>query len=125
MDFDAAGFSSRIKQLRTIRDMTLQEVADIADLTKSHVWEMEQGRSVNPTVAAVWGLARALAVSPSVLLGFETDIAPLHPTALRIAGIVDRELSAAYSRSDCPSTATALTSQDVISTPSPTVKDTE
>lgn len=90
--FDAPSFAARLKQLRCARGMSLQEVADAADLTKSHIWEMEQGRAVNPTVAAVWGLARALSVPPAVLLGVSTDVAPLHPVALRIAGLVDREL---------------------------------
>lgn len=98
--FDAKAFSERLRDLREARDMTLQEVADIAGLTKSHVWELEQGRAVNPSVAAIWGLARALAVAPSALLGFATDLPPLHPTALRIAGLVDRELRAATPKAE-------------------------
>ena len=42
--------------------LSLQEVADRAGITKSHMWELEQGRSVNPTVRTVHGLARALGV---------------------------------------------------------------
>lgn len=91
--FDGTAFARRIKTLRTARDLTLQDVADASGLTKSHVWEIEQGRSVNPTVNAVWGLARALSVSPSVLLGMKTELPPMHPVALKIAGLVDRELS--------------------------------
>lgn len=90
--FDPVAFSGRIKALRIARDMTLQDVAEAAGLTKSHIWEIEQGRSVNPTVNAVWGIARALSVSPGELLGMSTSDLALHPTALKIAGIVDREL---------------------------------
>lgn len=43
-------------------DMSLQEVADRAGITKSHMWELEQGRSVNPTIATVHGLAKALGI---------------------------------------------------------------
>jgi transcriptional regulator with XRE-family HTH domain len=94
-NFDAAAFAKRMKHYRVLRDMTLQDVADAAGITKSHVWELEQGRSTNPSVSAIWGIARALSISPATLLGMNTDVPPLHPTALKIAGIVDRELRAA------------------------------
>lgn len=98
--FDPKGFSERMKMLREMRDMSLQQVADAASLTKSHVWELEQGRAVNPTVAAVWGLSRALSVAPATLLGLDTNEPPLHPIALRIAGIVDRELRTSAGQDD-------------------------
>lgn len=43
-------------------NISLQEVADRAGLTKSHVWDLEQGRAVNPTIATVNGLAKALGI---------------------------------------------------------------
>lgn len=42
--------------------MSLQDVADASGFTKSHVWELEQGRSRNPTVGMVAGLSKALGV---------------------------------------------------------------
>jgi len=42
--------------------MSLQEVSDASGLTKSHVWEIEAGRSRNPTIKAVAGLSRATGV---------------------------------------------------------------
>lgn len=42
--------------------MSLQDVADRAGITKSHMWELEQGRAVNPTVWTVYGLSQALGV---------------------------------------------------------------
>jgi DNA-binding XRE family transcriptional regulator len=47
---------------RAALGLSLQEVADRAGITKSHMWELEQGRSVNPTVWTVYGLSRALGV---------------------------------------------------------------
>lgn len=90
--FDGSSLGTRIKLLRELRDMTLQQVADAAGLTKSHVWEMERGRSVNPTVNAVWGLAEALSVSPAMLLDIDDKMPPLDPFAMKIAGMVSREL---------------------------------
>lgn len=74
--FDGGQLGARIKLLRELRDMSLQAVADAAGLTKSHVWEMEQGKSVNPTVNAVWGLSEALSVSPAMLLGLDDKLPP-------------------------------------------------
>lgn len=90
--FDGSALGTRIKLLREMRGMTLQAVGDAAGLTKSHVWELEQGRAVNPTVNAVWGLSAALSVSPAMLLGLDDRMPPLDPFALKIAGIVDREI---------------------------------
>jgi len=93
--FNGSALGTRIKLLRELRDMTLQAVADAANLTKSHVWELEKGQSINPTVNAIWGLSAALCVSPSTLLGLDNKTPPIDPVALRIAGIVDRELKRA------------------------------
>jgi len=93
--FDGAALGTRIKLLRELRDMTLQQVADAAGLTKSHIWELEQGKSVNPTVNAVWGISAALCVSPAMLLGLDDRMPPVEPVALKIAGIVDREIKRA------------------------------
>ena len=90
--FNGAALGTRIKLLRDMRGMSLQAVADASGLTKSHVWELEQGRSINPTVNAVWGLAEALAVSPGTLLGLDDKVPPLDPFAMKIAGLVNREL---------------------------------
>lgn len=93
--FDGAALGTRIKLLRELRDMTLQQVADASGLTRSHVWVIERGRSVNPTVNAVWGLSTALCVSPAMLLGLDDRMPPVEPIALKIAGIVDREIKRA------------------------------
>jgi transcriptional regulator with XRE-family HTH domain len=92
--FCGTAFGERIKLLRKIRGMSLEAVGNAAGLTKSHVWELERGRSVNPTVNAVWGLATALCVSPAMLLGLDDKLPPIDPVALKIAGIVDREIAA-------------------------------
>lgn len=42
--------------------LSLQTVADRAGITKSHMWEIENGRSVNPTIRTVHGLAKALGI---------------------------------------------------------------
>lgn len=51
-----------IARARADARMSLQEVANASGFTKSHIWELEQGRSRNPTVGAIHGLAKALGV---------------------------------------------------------------
>lgn len=56
-----------IKGRRAVRNMSLQDVADEARLTKAHVWEMETGRAANPCVSTLVGLSVALDMPPDVL----------------------------------------------------------
>ena len=59
---DAPTLGRVIRQRRDSLRMSLDDVARAAGCTKSHVWEMEQNRSRNPTVAMVYGLSQALSV---------------------------------------------------------------
>jgi transcriptional regulator with XRE-family HTH domain len=98
--FDGAALGTRIKLLRELRGMTLQQVGDASGLTKSHVWEMEKGLSVNPTVNAIWGLSAALVVDPGTLLGLNDKLPNISPEALRIAGMIDREFKRAIAKAE-------------------------
>jgi transcriptional regulator with XRE-family HTH domain len=57
-----ADLGTEVERARLAARLSLQEVADAAGLTKSHVWEIAKGRSRNPTVAAMAGLSKALGV---------------------------------------------------------------
>lgn len=93
-DFNAEAFGATIASTRRLRRMSLEEVGSAAGLTKSHVWELETGRAKNPTVRAVWGLSRALGITPANLLGFNPDELALHHTAMEVACLVDRAIRA-------------------------------
>lgn len=56
-----------IRLRREILGLSLDEVAKAAGVSKSHVWELEQDRSRNPTVAMVYALAKALSVPFPIL----------------------------------------------------------
>lgn len=85
----AANVAAALRRVRAERRLTLQEVADRAGLTKSHVWSLERGDTARPTVPTCVGPARALGVSLDYLTGLSTDMPPLHREALRIAGEID------------------------------------
>ena len=89
------GIGERVKALRDQRGLTLQEVADRCGITKSWIWEIEQGRQRNPSVNSAVALSRALGVSLDFLTGLSTTMPDLHPEALRIAIEVDALLRAA------------------------------
>ncbi|WCT73964.1 helix-turn-helix transcriptional regulator [Sphingomonas naphthae] len=89
---DLSQMQARIAQVRAARKMTLDEVAKASGFTKAHIWELEKGRSRNPTVRAVWGLSRALGVSPAWLLGLDAEASAIDPLAIQIAALIDREI---------------------------------
>jgi transcriptional regulator with XRE-family HTH domain len=90
-----AQIAARCVKLREKRGLTLQEAGDRAGFTKSHMWDFEQGRAVNPTIRMLLGLARAYGVSLDHIVGISTGEPPLHPEALRIAADVDRIIRSA------------------------------
>jgi transcriptional regulator with XRE-family HTH domain len=51
-----------IKAARAASRLSLEDVAQRSGFTKSHVWELEQGRARNPTVSMIAGLSEALGV---------------------------------------------------------------
>jgi transcriptional regulator with XRE-family HTH domain len=56
-----------LRERRTVLRLSLQQVADRAGTTKPHLWEMETGRSANPAVTTLVGLASALGLQPDAL----------------------------------------------------------
>jgi DNA-binding XRE family transcriptional regulator len=52
-----------IREHRNILGLSLEQLGQKAGCTKSHIWEIEDGRARNPTVKMVAGLAAALGLS--------------------------------------------------------------
>ncbi len=89
----------RLVELRAKRNLTLQEVADRTGLSKSRVWELEQGNGNSPTIGTAVKLADVLGVSLDYLTGLTSSEPTLHPEALRIACEVDAILKKETARS--------------------------
>ena len=49
------GFGARIAELRRSRKESLQDVADAVGVTKTHIWELERGRTSNPSLTVIQG----------------------------------------------------------------------
>ena len=85
----AAAIALNVRELRSERKLSLDDLAKAAGVTKSHVWEIEKGNSTNPTITTCINLARALGVSVGYLTGLSTSTLQLHPDAIRIACEID------------------------------------
>jgi transcriptional regulator with XRE-family HTH domain len=60
---------ARITKLRLSQKESLQQVADAAGVSKAHIWELEKGRTDNPSMGLVTRLANHFGVSVSFLVG--------------------------------------------------------
>lgn len=47
---------------RCERELSLQKLADAAWITKAHAWDLETGRSTNPTAKTIIRLSAALGI---------------------------------------------------------------
>lgn len=63
------GLGARINRLRLERRESLQQVADAVGVSKAHIWELEKGRTDNPSMGLVTRLADHFGVSISFLVG--------------------------------------------------------
>ena len=65
----AANFGERIKQLRVGRGLTLEQLAQATDSSKSYVWELENKNPPRPSAEKLSAIATALDVTVDYLLG--------------------------------------------------------
>ncbi len=63
---DLQKFGKRLKSLRTDRDLTQLQLAEILDMSPNFIGMIERGER-NTTVENVFNIARALGVKPSNL----------------------------------------------------------
>ena len=47
--------------------MSLGQVATLAGISKTHLWELERGRTCNPTLETLTAIAEAVDVAPVLL----------------------------------------------------------
>tara|TARA_R100000656_G_scaffold121729_1_gene96870 strand:- start:334 stop:666 length:333 start_codon:yes stop_codon:yes gene_type:complete len=64
-------FASQLKTFRMKKGLSLQVLADAVGISKAHLWDMESGRSANPSMDLLKKLSEKLNVSISVLVGEE------------------------------------------------------
>ena len=52
---------ARLKRLRLKKGESLQQTADAAGVSKAHIWDLETGKSANPSMELLTSLASARA----------------------------------------------------------------
>ena len=61
--------AAKIRELRMKKGQSLQDVADAIGVSKTHIWELEKGRSDNPSVEILTRLANHFKVTVASLVG--------------------------------------------------------
>jgi transcriptional regulator with XRE-family HTH domain len=84
MEGRAMGLGARITKLRIHRGESLQEVADAVGVSKAHIWELEKGRTDNPSMGLVTRLADHFGISVSALVGEDPRAADADPRIARM-----------------------------------------
>jgi transcriptional regulator with XRE-family HTH domain len=67
------GIGARIAALRRDKNESLQDVAAAVGVTKTHIWELERGRTDNPSLKVIRGLADHFGVSVASLVDEDID----------------------------------------------------
>lgn len=62
-------FANRLKQCRLKKGLSLQEAADAICISKAHFWELETGKSRNPTTDLLIKISNYFSVSIGWLVG--------------------------------------------------------
>ena len=61
--------ATRLKELRAKKKISLQDLADQIGASKAHLWDLETGRSKNPSIELLIALSKAFAVGVADLVG--------------------------------------------------------
>ncbi len=64
---------TRIAELRRKRGESLQHLGDAVGVSKAHIWELEKGRTDNPSMGLVTRLADYFGVTVSFLVGEDIE----------------------------------------------------
>jgi transcriptional regulator with XRE-family HTH domain len=67
---------ARLTRLRLEKGESLQQVAEAVGVSKAHIWELEKGRTDNPSMALVTRLADHFGLSLASLVGEDPNSAP-------------------------------------------------
>ncbi len=62
-------FKEVLKRRRIKKGYSLQELASLMDVSKAHIWDLEQGRAKNPSLEVLQKLSKHLEVPISTLVG--------------------------------------------------------
>ena len=65
-----SGFGVNLRKIRDEKSLSQQKLADISDLSKTYILNLELGRSY-PTIETLWMLSEALEIEVEELLNYK------------------------------------------------------
>lgn len=82
-------FGQRLRKFRMTKKLSLQDLADAVGASKAHVWDLETGKTKNPSLSLLTEFSRALGVSIKDLVGEaeQTDDPQLAPLFRDLRGL--------------------------------------
>lgn len=84
----------KLQELRLKKNVSLQMVADAVDASKPHIWELEKGKSKNPSLELLTRLSKYYEVTLDYLTGKDND--ELHARVQSFAReVIEKDLSEA------------------------------
>jgi transcriptional regulator with XRE-family HTH domain len=75
---------AKLTELRLKRNVSLQTVADAVGVSKAHIWELEKGRTGNPTLSLIAAIADYFSVTMSSLVGEDPTATGTDPELARM-----------------------------------------
>ena len=64
---------TQLSALRRKRGQSLQDVAETVGVSRAHIWELEKGRTANPSMSLVVRLADHLGLSVGFVIGEDLE----------------------------------------------------
>jgi len=61
--------ATKLKELRIKQGKSLQQIADVVGISKTHVYDLEKGKSTNPSIELLKSYANQFQVSIKMLVG--------------------------------------------------------
>src|SRR6218665_3148090 len=72
----ASAFGARLRRLREVRKLTLQQGADAVGCTKAYIWELEMKGGQRPSAERIQAMAKLLGVTMEDVMGTPVYEAP-------------------------------------------------
>ena len=81
----STNMAQRIKELRTSKGLTLEQVAEVVGVGKSTVRKWETGMIANMRRDKIAALAKALGTTPAYLMGWKEEEKKIPPAELQLS----------------------------------------
>lgn len=75
----AKSLGAKLTELRIDKNQSLQQTADAIGVSKAHIYQLEKGKTSNPSLTSIQKLADHYGVSMTYLIGEDIDASDADP----------------------------------------------